>query len=202
MEDIVNRNIDLFISVSYDDEDNLVISTLISENNHINNIGNFTKDTKTNLERFLNLYSNLSNPFIVAYDLQDTISLLFKESRKHKLINNKLFNDFYHKKDFFIDASDNIFLSKENSSDFDNSLRTELQLVSLFLDYIYFYYNIKINSSEIDQFASQDRTEGDYLNPEYIKKIDYLKHKTIADFKDKPYYEELFQLIEDYNGEL
>jgi len=197
MENVVNRNIDLFIDVKYDSNDELIISTLISENNHINNIGNFTKDTKTNVERFLNLYSNLSNPLIVSFDLKNTISLLFYAFRKHKLTNNKLFHDFQHKKGFFIDASDNIFLNNNIDQEvrFD---RPELYLANLFLNYIYFHYNIEESTS--DGFDNDNNSTYISINPEYTKKIDYLKHNTIADFKDKPYYEQLFELIEEHDA--
>lgn len=184
-ESIINKNIDLFIDLEYSEEGELLVSVLISENNQLEQVGTYKKDTKTNLEKFTTLYGRLDNPLIVMDNLEENMSRLFSEFRKHGLSNTKIFYDYFHDEHFFIDSSKNLFIAHKKIEE-----DRELHIIKTFLNYIYFQYNIK-NRAKLD-FENEEVE----LSPEYEKKMELFRYIMVDKLKEKPYYEQLSELVE------
>lgn len=194
MEEVVNNNIDLFVNLEYNEDGELVISILITDNNQVVNVGEFKKDTKSNIERFAKLYQGLKKPFVIMQNVEKTMENLFLEYRKHSLGEHlKIFHDFYHKRPLFIDIGDNFFLSN-NVKETKNK---ELFLFKVFLNYLFFEYNIKNQENNHLFDLGLDSEEDGKTPTEYEQKITNLRYKVIEDFKAKPYYEELLEILED-----
>lgn len=167
-DNILNSNIDLFVDFFYCEENNLCVTILISENNQLVNLGTYSKDTKTNLTRLFNLYSNLSNPMIIAFDFNNKIPMILEECKKHNVEQQDFITDFYYNKNnLFKDLNNSIFFKEYQCSD------NELKLFKCFFDWLYF--SIVITNEEINDIKYEKYNK--LLELLYLKSNDVLADK-------------------------
>jgi len=177
----INNNIDIYLDFYYVDKE-LCISILITENNQVVNIGTYSKDTRTNLERFVKLYSGLTNPYIISVDIERNISLILKEMKKNDIEDTKLLYDYFNKEHMFIDLGKNIFVDTKEYEEVEETL------ISLYLEYLYFFHKVKGEGSTVyDEFSEEDSTL------EYKKAIKGFYYTFVEKFKNKIYFDRVIE---------
>ena len=187
MNETINNNIDLFVKLVKDGE-KISFSVLITDNNQIINIGSFSKDTKTNIGKFIELYNSLNNPYIIMENVDNNMEVIFHAFKQYGFQNTKLFYNYLHHKTFFIDIDKNIFLKLNNKEIEEDE---EFNLLKVFINYIYFSYNI--DKKDVHDFLDININS---LQINYNHKLDHIKHKAIDMLSGKIYYEDLIAFIE------
>lgn len=183
----VNNNIDIYLNFYYVDKE-LCISILITENNQVVNVGTYSKDTKTNLERFVKLYSGLTNPYIISKDIEKNLSLIIKEMKVNDIEDTKLLFDYFNKEHMFIDLGKNIFV--DTSEDEEEEEET---LISLYLEYLYFFHKVKGEGSTVyDEYNEDDSTS------EYNKSLKGFYFTFVERFQKKEYFDRVLEKM-DYD---
>lgn len=183
----VNNNIDIYLNFYYVDKE-LYISILITENNQVINVGTYSKDTRTNLERFVKLYSELTNPYIISKDIEKNLSLIIKEMKVNDIEDTKLLFDYFNKEHMFIDLGKNIFV--DTSEDEDEDEYEEETLISLYLEYLYFFHKVKGEGSTVyDEYSEEDS------NQEYNKSLKGFYFTFVERFQKKVYFDRVIEKI-------